>query len=131
MIEDDFYSTIKLTSGEEIFAKVAVSDEDNRMMLILDHPVTIESVERNGNVVGYKLESWLKTTTEDMFLLNMRHVMTMTESTDIEIISLYQNFVRQFNKIKKARQPKIDRKMGYISTVGDAKDLLEKIFKKS
>jgi hypothetical protein len=131
MIEDDFYSTIKLTSGEEIFAKVAASDEDDRTMLILDHPVTIESVERNGNVVGYKLEPWLKTTTEDMFLLDMRHVMTMTESTDIEIISLYQNFVRQFNKMKKARQPKIDRKMGYISTVGDAKDLLEKIFKKS
>jgi len=131
MIEDDFYSTIKLTSGEEIFAKVAASDEDDRMMLILDHPVTIENVERNGNVIGYKLEPWLKTTTEDMFLLDMCYVMTMTESTDIQIISLYQNFVRQFDKMRKARQPKIDRKMGYISTVGDAKDLLEKIFKDS
>ena len=46
MIEDDFYSTIKLKSGEEIFAKVAASEEDSRTMLILDHPVTIESVEK-------------------------------------------------------------------------------------
>lgn len=131
MIEEDFYSTIKLISGEEIFAKVAASEEDDRTMLLLDHPVTIESVERNGNILGYKLEPWLKTTTDDMFILDMKHVMTMSESSDHEIISLYQNFVRQFNKMKKARQPNINRKMGYISTVNDAKDLLEKIFKKS
>ena len=29
MIEDDFYATLKLKSGEEIFAKVAASDEEN------------------------------------------------------------------------------------------------------
>jgi hypothetical protein len=97
MIEDDFYSTIKLKSGEEIFAKVAASEEESRTMLILDHPVTIESVERNGSVIGYKLEPWLKTTTEDMFVIDMDNVMTMSESSDIEIISLYQNFVKQFN----------------------------------
>jgi hypothetical protein len=131
MIEEDFYSTIKLISGEEIFAKVAASEEDDRTMLLLDHPVTIESVERNGNILGYKLEPWLKTTTDDMFILDMKYVMTMSESSDHEIISLYQNFVRQFNKMKKARQPNLDRKMGYISTVNDAKDLLEKIFKES
>jgi len=57
--------------------------------------------------------------------------MTMSESSDIEIISLYQNFVKQFNKMKRTKEPKINRKMGYISTVNDAKDLLEKIFKES
>ena len=97
MIEDDFYSTIKLKSGEEIFAKVAASEEDERTMLILDHPVTIESVERNGNVIGYKLEPWMKTTTEDMFIINFDNVLTMSESNDIEIILLYQIFLVQFD----------------------------------
>ena len=131
MIEDDFYSTIKLKSGEEIFAKVAASEEDSRTMLILDHPVTIEGVERNGSVVGYKLEPWLKTTTDDMFVIDIDCVMTMSESTDTEIILLYQNFVRQFNKMKASKEPKINRKMGYISSVTEAKEILEKIFKKS
>ena len=131
MIEDDFYSTIKLKSGEEIFAKVAASEEDERTMLILDHPVTIESVERNGNVIGYKLEPWMKTTTEDMFIINFDNVLTMSESNDIEIILLYQNFVVQFDKLKRGKKPKLDRKMGYISSVNEAKELLEKIFKES
>ena len=31
MIEDDFYCTLKLKSGEEIFAKVAASEENDRV----------------------------------------------------------------------------------------------------
>ena len=34
-IEDDFYATIKLVSGEEIFAKVAASEEEDRTVLLL------------------------------------------------------------------------------------------------
>ena len=34
MIEDDFYATVKFKSGEEIFAKVAASEEEGRTMLI-------------------------------------------------------------------------------------------------
>ena len=65
-IEDDFYATLKLKSGEEIFAKVAASDEENRVMLIVHHPITINEIKSRGNLVGYKVEPWLKTTREDM-----------------------------------------------------------------
>ena len=34
-IEDDFYATIKLKSGEEVFAKGAASEEEDRTMLII------------------------------------------------------------------------------------------------
>jgi hypothetical protein len=39
MIEEDFYATVKLKSGEEIFAKVAASDEEERTMLIISNPI--------------------------------------------------------------------------------------------
>ncbi len=35
MIEDDFYCTVKLKSGEEIFARVAASEEEDRTMLLV------------------------------------------------------------------------------------------------
>ena len=41
-----------------------------------------------------------------------------------------QNFTRQTDK-EKNNQSKLDRKMGYISNVNDAKEILEKIFKSS
>ena len=41
MIEDDFYATIKFKSGEEIFAKVAASEEVNRTVLLLSNPIRL------------------------------------------------------------------------------------------
>ena len=35
MIEDDFYATVKFKSGEEIFAKVAATEEEDRTMLLV------------------------------------------------------------------------------------------------
>jgi len=129
-IEDDFYATLKLKTGEEIFAKVAASEEDDRTMLIVSYPVMVSEIKSNKfGIIGYKLEPWLKTTTEDMFIMNLNDVLTMSESSDIEMISMYQNFVRQANK--EGNHAKINRKMGYISNVNDAKDILEKIFKSS
>ena len=59
MIEDEFYATIKLNSGEEIYAKVAASEEEGRTMLILHSPITIVEVKQRGSMVGYKVEPWL------------------------------------------------------------------------
>ena len=70
MIEDDFYATLKLKyTGEEIFAKVAASEEEDRTMLIVSNPITINEVKQKGGIVGYKVEPWLKTSQEDMYIL--------------------------------------------------------------
>ena len=69
-MEDDFYATIKFKNGEEIFAKVAVSEEENRTMLVLSNPVMATEVKAKGGLVGYKVEPWLKTTKDDMFIIN-------------------------------------------------------------
>jgi len=128
LIEDDFYATIKFKNGEEIFTKVAASEEEGRTLLILSNPITIEEVKVRGKHGGYKFESWLKTTTEDMFIINLEDVLTMSESSDIEMILSYQDFIRKMNKTNNS---KISREMGYISTVSDAKETLEKIFNNS
>ena len=127
-MEDDFYATIKFKNGEEIFAKVAASEEEDRTMLILSNPVMATEVKAKGGLVGYKVEPWLKTTKEDMFIINMTDVLTISESNDIHMISMLQEFVQYSDKMKKG-EPKISRKMGYISNVNDAKDILEKLYK--
>ena len=49
MIEDDFYATIKFKSGEEIFAKVAASEEVNRTVLLISNPIMVSEVKsKNG-----------------------------------------------------------------------------------
>jgi hypothetical protein len=128
-IEDDFYATLKLKSGEELFAKVAASEEEDRTLLIISNPIIISELKSRNGISAYKLEPWLKTTKEDMFIINLDDVLTMSESYDVEMIMMYQSYVR--NSRNKGNNYKIDRKMGYISTVNDAKDILEKLFKRS
>ena len=104
MIEDDFYCTLKLKTGEEIFAKVAASEESDRTMLLVSHPIVVGEIKSKIGVVGYKIEPWLKTTTDDMFILNMNDVLTMSESSDIEMIMMYQDYIRTANKQKEIIQ---------------------------
>ena len=127
-IEDDFYATIKLRSGEEVFARVAASEEEDRTMLIIHTPVTFSEIKNKGGLVGYKVEPWLKTTREDMFIVNMDNVITMSESSDMEMIVMYQHFLRDSQRDLQ-NQHKLNRRMGYLSNVNDAKENLEKIFK--
>ena len=130
-MEEDFYATLKLKTGEEIFAKVAASEEEDRTYIVVSYPIMISEVKsRSGKQFGYKMEPWLKTTTEDMFILKLEDVLTMSESSDIEMISMYQNYVREYSK-KDGNQAKISRKMGYIANIHDAKEILEKLYKNS
>ena len=126
-MEDDFYATLKLKSGEEVFALVVASEEENRTMLVVHHPVIITAIKAKESIVGYRLEPWLKTTREDMFVINMDNIITLSESMDPEMIMMHQNFTKETNNFARS---KMNRKMGYLSDVNEAKKVLEKIYNK-
>ena len=130
MIEDDFYGTIKFKNGEEIFAKIAASEEEERTMLIVHTPVKVSEVKAKGGIVGYKVEPWLKTSREDMFIINMDNILTLSESSDMEMIGMYQNFLQDFKRDAE-HNIQNNRKMGYLATVNSAREYLEKMYKES
>jgi hypothetical protein len=127
-MEDDFYASIKLKTGEEIFARVVPCDEKNKISLIVTNPIVVENYKGRGGMQGYKIEPWMKTTTEDMFLIKMEDVVTISENTDAEMIILHESYVRKVNNLK-SDKPSLSRKMGYLANVNDAKKLLEKIYR--
>jgi|TARA_B100000214_G_scaffold371064_1_gene346781 hypothetical protein len=132
-MEDDFYATIKLKSGEEIYTKVAPCYEEDKTLLLITNPITLESIHGPRGLSGYKLEPWLKTTKDDMFVIDMDNVMTVSESKDIEMIMMYQAWVREADAQQKdpsGIRKKINGKMGYKGNVADTKEVLEKLFEK-
>ena len=133
MLEDDFYATVKLKTGEEIFTKVAAEIEEDRTILLLSSPIIVAELKsRSGEIRGYKIEPWLKTTRDDLFVVDLNDVLTMSESNDIEMISMYQTFVRQSQKTSASgNQAKLSKEMGYLANVRDAKEILEKLYKSS
>ena len=74
----------------------------------------------------------LITTTDDMFVVTLEDVLTMSESTDIEMILMYQDYMRSSESDKNAtNQSSLDRKMGRLGNVNDVKEILEKIYNKT
>lgn len=131
-MEEDFYASIKFINGEEIFAKVLPCEEEELKLLLSDPIIITEVKTRYG--FAYKVEPWMKTTKEDMFIIKMDNILTMTETTDIEIISVHEKFVKQ--KQRDALEFglnhfELTKEMGYVSNIEEAKKILEKIFKGS
>jgi len=127
-IEDDFYCTIKLKCGDEIFCKVAATEEEDRTLLLLSNPITVEEIVVRGTVTGYKVEPWLKTTEEDLIVINMDDVLTMTENSNIDMIVYYHDYLRKNHKENKSS---LSKEMGYITSVKEAKKSLEKLYNNS
>ena len=128
MMEEDFYAVIKLISGEEIFSIVCPSEEDEKTMLILNNPVTIEViVMKQIGMQGYKIDPWLKFADDDTFLLNMDKVLTISEVRDPETIEMYHKFLRQ--QQNKNSKNSLSAEMGYLSSVSEARKRLEKIYR--
>ena len=127
-MEDDFYATLKFKNGEEILARIAASEEENRTMLLVHHPILVSEIKGKQGIMGYKVEPWLKTTREDMFIINMDNILTLSESQDVEMIMMHQNFVRDSSE-DMTNHSKINRRMGYLGNVNDTKEILEKLFK--
>jgi len=128
MMEEDFYAVIKLISGEEIFSIVCPSEEDEKTMLILQNPVTIEViVMKQIGMQGFKIDPWLKFADDDTFLLDMDKVLTISEVRDEETIGMYHKFLTQ-QQSKNSKTP-LSSDMGYLSSVSEARKRFEKLYK--
>jgi len=134
---DEFYCVIKLVSGEEIFSLVAKDENDGDPVLILQTPVTIKMINSsNGSII--KVKPWMELTSDDFFIVKPDKIITITEISDENLINIYERYLRDsenediyedlYSK-NTTGKVKPSEKMGYISSVKDARKKLEKIFK--
>ena len=130
MMGDEFYAILKLVSGEEIFSLIVVdNDTDNDSIIVLQNPVLMWSVPTpNGTFI--KVKPWMELPNEDIFIIRLDKVITMTESNDKKLINVYNHYLNEDDPVYKENGlMKPNSQMGYISSVEDARRNLEKTFK--
>ena len=130
---EEFVAVIKLVSGEEILASVCV-DETGEETIIIAHTPVIMKMINNGMHV--KIKPWMELADDAMFVFRTDKIITMSEVKDQKIIKIYERYVEEENEDNQVNQllpsggeVKPDQKMGYVSTVEDARKSLENIFK--
>ena len=125
---DEFHSVIKLVTGEEIFALVTVDDNDGEPIILMQTPVIMQ-IKSNHIGEYVKIRPWLSIPTDDLFVLYYDKVVTMTEVTDEQTIDFYNRFLNNDDvDIELDGKVKINEKMGYISTVDEARTHLEGLY---
>mgnify|MGYP001467526523 FL=1 len=131
-MEEDFYASVKLVSGEEIFGEVMPSEENGRTVLIISDPVEIETVSMNGSHEGLRMMPWLRSMpAEGIIIIPMDKVITVVEAReDSEVVAYYQRFIMTNLQGGSSEKIKVTKKMGYVISVEKARENLEKLFKK-
>ena len=133
MKDEEFYSTIKIVTGEEIVAKVIYLEDEDKVML--EDPLVVEMQRsRKGllEISGFVFHEWLSATFEDLYVLNREHIVTMSE-LDPTVQEFYKKTLERIKNGKTLANTadKLPRKSGYIGSVTKFKKSLEDIFKKS
>lgn len=133
---EEFYCTVKLITSEEVFALACVDDNDEDPVLVLQNPVIMKHIEtRNGYAI--KIKPWLQIPGDDFFIVKLDKIITITEIKDQRIIQFYNNYLNDEQEEDdgdqllgtSSNQSEVTKKMGYVTTVEDARQMLEDLYK--
>ena len=132
---EEFYCSLKLVSGEEIFSLISIDENDGDPLIILQNPIIMKIIN-NSKGVFVKIKPWMEIPDDDIFIIKPDKVITMTEISDSDTIQFYEKYVNDSNEEEvmvntkgKSGQVNISTKMGFVSTVEDARKKLEELFK--
>ena len=129
-MEEDFYSVIKLISGEEIFSLISFDENDGDPIIILQNPVVIKVSEIKGGTM-LKIRPWITLTDDDIFIIGLDKIITMTECTDKRMIEIYDSYLTKdtMEEYNLKGEVKVSSDMGYLSSVEESRKKLEILYK--
>ena len=128
---EEFLGVIKLVSGEEILAKICPCEEEDKTILILDSPVTFETIQIRhlGGMGAVRVNPWLEMSNDSPLVINMEKVITVSEIHDDQVIKIYERYLKDKDRDNNASP--VDKDMGFLSSISDARIFLEKLYKSS
>ena len=127
---EEFYCILKLVSGEDVISLIAIDENYGDPIIIAQSPLTMKMVH-GGNGAYIKVKPWMDLTEDEIFFIRPDKVITMTETRDPKLIDIYTDYINndELDIYKPAGKVKVSKDMGYVSTVNDARDMLEKLYK--
>ena len=126
---EEFHAVIKLVTGEEIFALVCVDENDGDPIILMMNPV-IMKVMRNHVGQYVKVRPWMEMATDSMYVVKYDKIVTMTEVKEEKMITFYEKYLNEDDTdYEEEGRTKITDKMGYVSSVDDARQMLENLYK--
>jgi len=131
---EEFYAVIKLVSGEEILSLVMVDQTGDDAVMVLQNPVIMKTFH-NHQGIHIKVKPWMEMSDDDFYFITLDKIITCTETTNEKLINIYNRFLEEddngddIDVYRKSGEVRPDQRMGYISSVMEARKKLENIYK--
>ena len=92
------------------------------------NPVVMK-VMRNHVGQYVKVKPWMEIPTDELYVIKYDKIITMTEVKEDKVIQFYEKYLNEEDTdFDDDGRTKITDKMGYISSVEDARKTLEKLY---
>ena len=136
--DDQFFGTMKLITGEEILGEIIVTEdpEPKTALIFVQNPAKTKIVEldpekdNKSQKVAMGFIRWMNFSEEDFYVVPEQQVLTIAPMSP-EAVMMYKRWVRKeiHKEPDRTAEVPMNENMGLISTVDNARRLLEKIFK--
>ena len=123
--------TVIVEVSSEIFALISIEETDQEPIIMVQSPV-IMKVLNNGSSQYVKIKPWMELSDDDLYLIKMDKIITMTEISDKQMISFYERYLND-DEVDIVLDGKVsisnNEQLGFVSTVEDARKKLEELYK--
>jgi len=135
-MNESFYATLKLVTGEEILAEITSMNENGSDFFLVNDPIVVsENVQIDHQkgiaVSGLIPKRWQLYANDSMTIINKNHVVSVSELDKFgsEFYSKALIAARMSSPIK--RKVESSDNVGYVGKVSDSRKYLEKMYEKS
>jgi len=135
-MNDPFFATMKMSTGEEVLAEVMVAEEHGVTFYVLRNPIVVAentTVDASKGVVmsGLIPKKWLMYSDDDMTIVHTQHVVTMSEMDKFGTDFYKKALIAA--KVSTPIKRKVESKnhSGYIGRIKAHRDMIQRMFDKS
>jgi hypothetical protein len=129
---EEFHAIVKLVSGEELLSLIFIDENNGDPVVVMQNPVTMKIVN-NRYGMQIKVKPWMEMSNDDFFIVKPDKIITMTETKDIRLITIFDNYVKEDLENERTEvstgKVKPSSDMGYVTSVEKAREILEKLYK--
>ena len=135
--EEEFYGVVKLSSGEELLAKIILTEEEGETLAFMQDPVGIQvinkAVDENKMMKAMGFHKWMQLSDEEFFIIREKDIIAVA-SMSKEVVLMYETFLTSNdikldnNEVRTKRRTQIDNVKGFLGKVDQARALFEKIY---
>jgi len=135
-MNESFYATIKLTTGEEILAEVTLMQEDQSDFFLVNDPIVISETMQVDHQKGIAMsglvpKKWQLYANDSMTIINKQHIISISELDKFGTDFYNKALIAAKLSSPVKRRVESENNIGYIGSIDESRSMLEDLYNKS